>query len=541
MALQSLARIFRRGAGSLRTRRLWIGVAAAVLVLVVAVAAGSWLAEEPLRRQMEQRLNARLQGYSVRVGALDLRPLAFGVALHDVVVTQDAQPDPPVAAIRRLAAALQWRALLRLRLVADFEMLEPAVYLDRRHAVAEARDEVPVEKRGWQDALEAIHPLHLNEFRVVEGSLTYVDQGPFPPLHLSRVNGTVRNVRKVHSGDHPYPSPVRVEAVVFDRGRLVVDGDADLLARPHPAVRTGVALEDIGLDFFRPILLRHNLDVRRGTLSAEGQIEYAPAVTRVDVARVTVREAIADYVHRPETAPKEKARAKQAVDTAQKVSGAPELVVRVGELEVAGATLGWTNRAARPSYRVFLGDTDILVRNLTNQLREGETVGQIRGRFMGSGATLAVLRMRPETDGPNFDVRVAIEGTDLRTMNPILRAHGKADVVSGGFSVYSEIRVRERAVRGYIKPLFGDVKVYDPEQDRHKGLVRKGWERLLDALKTILENVPRDEVATVVDVSGPLKQPDTSTWGTIVNLLRNAFLEAILPGFDRQTGRGRRA
>lgn len=36
---------------------------------------------------------------------------------------------------------------------------------------------------------------------------------------------------------------------------------------------------------------------------------------------------------------------------------------------------------------------------------------------------------------------------------------------------------------------------------------------------------------------GPLEDPETSTWQAIVNLLRNAFVEAILPGFDGQARR----
>ena len=454
---------------------------------------------------------------------------------------QDANPDPPVASVRRLAATLQWRALLRLRLVADFLLEEPAVHVDRRQVVTEARDEVPVEERGWQDALEAIHPLRINEIRVVDGRLTYVDEGPFRPLHLSHVHVAARNIRKVHSDDEAYPSEIRAEAVVFDEGRLLVDGRADFLAHPHVALRTAIAVDDIALDFFRPVLRHHDLDVRGGTLSAEGEIEYAPAGTRVDLARVTVREPRADYVRRPETAERDRARAKKAVDTAQEVSGDPELVLRIGELEVTGADLGWTNRAQQPRYRVFLSHTDLRVTNLTNQLREGETVGQLRGRFMGSGSTLAVFQMRPRSDGPDFDLRVAIEGTDLRTMNDLLRAHGRFDVVSGAFSVYSELHVRQRAVRGWVKPLFGDVQVYDPEQDRDKGLLQRAWERLLDVVTSILENVPREEVATEVDLSGPLEDPDASTWQIVANLLRNAFVEAILPGFDREGGARRRA
>ena len=39
-------------------------------------------------------------------------------------------------------------------------------------------------------------------------------------------------------------------------------------------------------------------------------------------------------------------------------------------------------------------------------------------------------------------MRMAIEATDLRTMNDMLRAYGKFDVVAGIFSFYSELAVK---------------------------------------------------------------------------------------------------
>ena len=57
-----------------------------------------------------------------------------------------------------------------------------------------------------------------------------------------------------------------------------------------------------------------------------------------------------------------------------------------------------------------------------------------------------------------------------------------------------------------------------------------------EASPTLLENTPREEVATRTDVSGPLENPQTSTWQTVINLVKNAFFKAILPGFEKQVG-----
>jgi hypothetical protein len=52
----------------------------------------------------------------------------------------------------------------------------------------------------------------------------------------------------------------------------------------------------------------------------------------------------------------------------------------------------------------------------------------------------------------------------------------------------------------------------------------------------VLRNVPRKEVATQVDISGPLQTPKGSTLQALGNLLRNAFIRAILPGFESSAG-----
>ncbi|PYM30645.1 MAG: hypothetical protein DMD80_03340 [Candidatus Rokuibacteriota bacterium] len=55
----------------------------------------------------------------------------------------------------------------------------------------------------------------------------------------------------------------------------------------------------------------------------------------------------------------------------------------------------------------------------------------------------------------------------------------------------------------------------------------------------ILENHPRREVATKADISGPLDSPRTSTWQVLVRLVENAFIKAILPGFEREAAQSR--
>jgi hypothetical protein len=84
------------------------------------------------------------------------------------------------------------------------------------------------------------------------------------------------------------------------------------------------------------------------------------------------------------------------------------------------------------------------------------------------------------------------------------------------------------------------MDVYDPRQDQEKSLFQKIYEGLVGGVSQLMENTPRQEVATKADISGRLENPRSSTWQVLINLIQNAFFRAILPGFEREGGGSRR-
>jgi uncharacterized protein DUF748 len=529
---------WQAGAGLSRRWQWAVGVIISILVLAVLV---SYLVDEPLRRYIEREVNARLKGYTASIHRLDFHLIGFSWDLEDVVLVQDANPDPPVMRIKELSASVQWRALLFGRVVADFEFDEPVIYINREHLARESEDDVPVQARGWQDALQAVYPLKLNEVTVKNGAFTYVEEGQTRPLALTKINALAHDIRNVESKTGVYPSPLHVEAVVFDRGRALIDGHADFFAEPHASVKGRVDLTEIDLDYFTPVLARYNLVVRKGVLTGGGEIEYAPGVKVVDLEKVSVDGLQADYIYRKRTAEVAKVVAKKTAQAAKEVSNDPGVHLKVQELRVAGSTFGFVNKDARPEYRVVLADADIALRNFSNQRTEGEAVATLKGRFMGSGDTAVKAIFRPEVKGPDFEIDARIENTDMRAMNNLLRAHGNVDVVSGVFSVFTEITVKNGRVNGYVKPLFRDLDVFDRTQDADKKFGQKLKERAADLAAKVLKNRKRDEVATVADISGPIEDPKANTLQIIINLVRNAFVKAILPGFEGSTRSARTA
>ncbi|MGH7794093.1 MAG: DUF748 domain-containing protein [Candidatus Binatia bacterium] len=535
--LRNFPEIFTRATVKLPRTVIWIAIALGLLILSAVVAA--YFIDEPLRRQTEARINAALKGYSVRIGTLDFHPLGFSLDLEDTVIIQNANPEPPVARIPNLTAGIDWKALLFGRVVADFTIDDPVIVINLKHSETERRDPAALHERGWQAALQAIYPLKINELVISNGHLTYLDRGPYRPLELRNIDFTARNIRNVRSRAGVYPSDVHLQAAVFEKGRLELEGHADFLAEPHVAFTVGVAFDQIDLSYFRPITERYHFDVRGGVVSTAGTLEYAGNKKILDVPDLRVDRLIADYEHVKESSPTEEL-AKKTDRVIKEKSNDPGLEVRFNNVRIAGAELGMINRAANPEYRLFVTKTQLDINNLSNRTEAGVATARARGLFMGSGNLEASARFLPRGKSANFDLRLVIEEAEMKAMNRLFLATGNFDVNAGRFSVYTDISVRDGAVDGYVKPLFRDVDVYDVKQDKKKNIFRQIYEGLVGGLSWLLENRPRGEVATTTRSSGRLSNPETSTLDLTLGLIENAFFQTILPGLERSLEAERR-
>jgi hypothetical protein len=150
-----------------------------------------------------------------------------------------------------------------------------------------------------------------------------------------------------------------------------------------------------------------------------------------------------------------------------------------------------------------------------------------------SGYTRLDGNFLPSRQGPVLNLNLAIEHTDLTSLNDILRAYGRFDVAAGQFSLFSQVAVRDRYLNGYIKPMFGGLEVYDYQKDKNTPVLHQAKELLIGGASHLVRNWRTQQVATEVDLSGKLSSPGIGTWQAIGQVLHNAFIQAILPGFDR--------
>ncbi len=515
---------------ALRSVGHWVWIAlAAVLVLAILLYFSS---DALLRRSIERGMNQRLKGYTAHVGAARFHLFGFGVDLVNTRLTQNAYPNPPVMDIPLLHASVQWGALLHGRVVADFLLDNPKFYFNLPQFRAEEKDPTPVTDKGWQQALEAIYPLKINLFRIRNADIVYQDEGPYRPLHLSHVNLSAENIRNVAVANDVYPSPLTLSAVVFDSGRVSLDGRANFLATPHVTMKGNYTLERIALEYFKPITTKYNLQVQGGTLASTGAFEYATKTSQVRVKQAEIRGVDMEYVHAPQTAPAESQRAQKVKQSVKETANNPTTVVTLDRLDIVQSTFGFRDKTGASPYRLYLADSTVHLSNVTNQGELGQASGTATGKFMGSGPTNINLHLKPEGKKVDMDLALKVEGTDLTSLNSLLQDFAGFDVSAGSFALYAQATVRESRVGGYIKPIFTDVKVVNPNGQGREALVKKIKERIAALVAEILKN-PNHEIATTVSLTGHIGDTQYSTWEAIGGLLRNAFLQPVLHQFGR--------
>jgi len=519
-------------------RRHWIWLAVlGTLALILLLVASRF--DEYLRRNLEAKMNQHLKGYTVSVGHAHLNPFTFSLTLKQLTIRQQANPEPPVADVPRLKTSVEWRQLLTFHLVADAVFTQPRVHVNLPQILAESRNPEKIRERGWQQALESIYPLKFNLVAVRDGDVVYLNEDQSKPLHVSHVNLTASNIRNIQSQDRIYPSPIHGDGVVFDTGRAVLDGNADFLANPYPGVHALYRVSNIPLDRLRPLSAKANLSLRGGTLASNGEVEYGPRHKEVQIADVSIRGLDLDYIHATATAAAEKAREKKVAAVARNPS--PPVPTLIKHLLLTRSRVGVVNKVPGHNFHLFVDGGELEVTNISTGFRNGPTHARLTGRFMGSGTAHGNAIFRDDRNGPDFSFLLAVEHANLPSLNDLLRSYAKLDVAGGTFSVYSEVKVHDGRIDGYLKPLFADVQVYDPKQDKDKPLLKKLYEKVVGGVAHVLEN-RRGEDATIADLSGPLSNPRTSTWEVVSNLVSNAFVKAILPGFRKEveTARKRR-
>jgi uncharacterized protein DUF748 len=209
--------------------------------------------------------------------------------------------------------------------------------------------------------------------------------------------------------------------------------------------------------------------------------------------------------------------------------------LKINRFEVKGGAIHYTDNTSSPKVDISLKNTYILAQNLKNVVDDKVELPStvIASASAYEGNLSFNMKLNALAEDPTFDLNAEIKNTNLVLLNDFLKAYGNFDVNKGSFGLYTEMAAKGGKFKGYVKPIIKDLDVVGPE-DRHDSFFHKIWESIVGAAGVILKNQKKDQVATKVPIEGDYANPETDTFYAIWEVLRNAFIRALIPSVDNQ-------
>jgi len=207
--------------------------------------------------------------------------------------------------------------------------------------------------------------------------------------------------------------------------------------------------------------------------------------------------------------------------------------LKVNRFEVNDGTIHYIDNTSKPKVDVSLKQVHILANNLTNltddQVELPSTVNAQASVYQG---TLNFnMKLNALAENATFDMNAELKNTNLVLLNDFLKAYGNFDVNKGTFSLYTEMAAKDGKFKGYVKPIIKDLDVVGLE-DRNDNFFQKIWEFIVGGVGVILKNQEKDQIASKINIEGNFNNPQTNTLDAIWELLRNAFIQALIPSID---------
>lgn len=196
--------------------------------------------------------------------------------------------------------------------------------------------------------------------------------------------------------------------------------------------------------------------------------------------------------------------------------------------------LSYQDFSTTPKVNVYINNMSGEMRNLRNVEDKGNALPStliVRGDSIGKGALALDGRLNILKPVPDMDLNLKLEHVHLPALSDYSNAYAAVDIEGGRLNVYSEVRVKNNRVSGYVKPIATDVSLIDLRKPTNP--VKLAWEVLVAAVVEIFTNQPHDQFATKIPLEGDLDDIDTDSWSALLGIIRNAFVQAMSKGFDR--------
>ena len=230
-----------------RYRLLWALAIVAVALVAARLALPHWLEDEVNRRLMA------MPSYDGHIADLDVALWRGAYRIEGVEIVKTGAKSPtPFFSADRIDFSVEWRSLLRGRLVSECVMWNPDVNLVRAESEVQSQLGTGV---NWGEQLERLFPFRFNTIRVHRGIATFRAPGisTNDALKARELEGEITNMTNVVETGKETFAGFRLSGVVLESGSAAVEGSANPLA-DTPTFDVNLTVKGVSLPEVNPWL-----------------------------------------------------------------------------------------------------------------------------------------------------------------------------------------------------------------------------------------------------------------------------------------------
>ncbi len=207
--------------------------------------------------------------------------------------------------------------------------------------------------------------------------------------------------------------------------------------------------------------------------------------------------------------------------------------IDINHLEIHNGKAAFVELTADPNIDLHISNLDLTAENLRNVVAKDRTlpspvvasgVSIGNGKFEVQGAINLIKQV------PDIDLEWSLEDIDVTALNDFTQHYASIDFSSGKLNVFSEIAIADGYLKGYIKPLLSESKLFDKDER----FLEKLWEGFVGFFKFVLKNQRTETLATKVPIEGDLKSVEAGFWTSIKRVFENAWFDAFKNVIDNE-------
>lgn len=215
-----------------------------------------------INRQLSQ-----LDDYRGSVGDVDIALIRGGFQMQDVRIFKGTGNVPvPFLAARQVEISLQWREVLRGKLVSEISLLRPEVNFVDGPTPKQSQKKVD---SNWREVIEDIVPVTINRLEIRDGEIHFRNLARKPPvdIYMKNIDAEAHNLSNTAGRPGTLPASLKARGIAMNHAPFKLDVHLNALAEPID-FDLNSELRDLKLtelnDFFRAYA---GVDIESGKLS----------------------------------------------------------------------------------------------------------------------------------------------------------------------------------------------------------------------------------------------------------------------------------